>query len=186
VLQELERRGIGPLRVVEDDQERAFLREQVQQPVDRIEEPEAVLRRAGRTGCRFVTGEHVGGEPGEFGGQPVISRQGRQVDAIGDGAQDLPPRPVRRGAGSLRCASPHDDGVRRLRHGGQLLDQPRLPDPGLSAAQHQLRPAGTGRGESVLEDRELPVTADERGAHGRSLQPAGTGHGVEPSARRVP
>ena len=142
MLQEEQGRVIGPVRVVEDDQEWPILRQPTEQPIDRIEEPEAVLGRAGAVRLVGLPGEQVGREPRQLGGQPLVSCRGSQVALGSQGTQDLPPRPIRRCAGSLRRPSPHDHRAHRTGHGGQFLHQPRLPDPGLSAAEHQ---AAVGR-----------------------------------------
>ena len=76
VLQEEQGRVIGPVRVVEDDHDEPVMRQQTQQPIDRIEQPEAVLPRTGAIGLVLFPREQVRREPRQLGGQTMLPCQG--------------------------------------------------------------------------------------------------------------
>jgi hypothetical protein len=139
MLQEQQRGVIGPVRIVEDDEKRAIPGQQPEQLIDRMQQPEPVVRRHGTVRLVRFGREQVGGEPRQLGGHPVTSHKVVQIHAIAHGAQYLQPRPVGRRPRGFRRPSPHAEGAGRLGYRGQFLRQPSLADPWLPAAEDQSR-----------------------------------------------
>lgn len=148
VMEQLQRRSVGPVRVVEDGHERPFPGHRVEQPGHRVEQAEPVLGRAVSV-VRIGVPDHLGDEPCQVTCQAVLGGQPREVDLPGRGAQDLPPRPVRRRAVPLDAAAPHDRCAARRGERRELLRQAGLADAGLRQSTTRGRPASAAARHSA-------------------------------------
>ena len=169
--QQLERRQVGPLEVVEHDDQRAVGGGLGQQVGHRLEHPEpgAVAgrrrrrrRRRGRAGS-CSSGAAAAGPP----------------RATSD-AHDGQPRPERRRGAALEGVAPEDRRAPAPGLGGQLLEQPGLADAGLALDEHD-----ADRRCAPRRARRPPAAARPRGR--RAPRPAGVprrrGRGHDRGAR---
>ena len=194
--QQQQRRLVGPVQIVEHDDQRAGARGAAEELGDGVEDPEARLLGIHRRELADVAEaladlghdpRHVRGAGAELPAQP--DRIGL-ADVLAD---RLRPWPVRRGAVALVAATPEHARSAHPGVGRELLGGPGLADPGI-AGQHQ-HPALAG--ERVLEQRahllELSLAPDEDAA-GESLErvlvrgfglprPVGLGRRLERPAR---
>jgi hypothetical protein len=161
VPQEEQRALVGPLGVVEDDDDRP--RERTQQPGHGVEQPEPLLARVPERRRHGRGGEQLGRQPGEVRDDPELGGHGVHGCGAAEPPQDLAPRPVRRRSGVLRPGAPRHRRAVRAAH--ELFGQPGLADPGLAAAQHQPRAACAGVGERGRQYGELATPAHEVGPH---------------------
>ena len=152
-----QRRGlIQPLRVVDDTQQRTLLGHLREQAQHRQPDEEPIRGSAG------AQPEH------DLHGLPLRRRE------LLEPVEQRPAQLMQAGEGQLHVRlhphRPHDGQIRRRRD--QVLQQRRLPDPGL-AAQHQ-RPAlaATDRRDQVVQQRALARPAAQAGAPGRSARTA--------------
>ncbi len=149
--QELERRLVGAVQVVEHDEDRRVPGEMGQGAADRLEERRPVGRGGGDAELgqdhREVRSERPAArERVRFGPQAVAQR--------GDD------RPVRRAAAVARRADQHE---RVAAACGELGRQPRLADARLAGEQDEAAAAGAGAVECRDEALELAVPTDESG-----------------------
>src|SRR4030095_11982373 len=163
--EELERRLIGPVQVVDDDDQRGALRGPSQERGARVEQPEAPLVRLDRRqrfqlGHMFPQRRH---EPGDLlTARPKLGGERLRLAAGRVGADGLLPGPVRGGPQLLRTRAPYPP-ARRERHAGdELLDHPRLPDPRITGDGDQPSATVSGLGELGRKEPELFLPADER------------------------
>ena len=161
VADQLQRRGVGPLQVVEQDHH--------------------LTGRAGapqrrRHGLHGGVGTAAGGLPSAGVEQRHEPRLRLVRGVVAQRAQHGQPRPEGGGGPALVGASPQDERAAVARDGGDLLQQPGLADAGLA-----LDDAEAGGGAALLEHRqqdgELAAAADEPAvppsARPRSRAPAG-------------
>ncbi len=102
------------------------------------------------------------GRGGQLFGQvaaqgPQCGGEGREGQAVG---------------ADLDAAAERDDGPLAGGRGGELLDEPGLPDAGLTAEQQRLRLAGGGAGERVVQYVQFVGPADEHRTDGPGLHSA--------------
>jgi hypothetical protein len=175
-LQRQQRRGIGPVQVVEDDDEGALLGDRRQQRDERVEEPEARLVgvELGGLGGRAERPRQLG-QQARDPGRALAERDAQclRVGAPPDRAPDLHPGPVRRCATPVPAAAP---GPLRPA-GGDVLDelarQRGLADARLSRQQDQAAAAGERLLQARVELCKLASAPHEArtapSAHGRSV-----------------
>jgi hypothetical protein len=197
-VEELERRPVGPLQIVDHDHDRAGPRQPSHHGGGRLHETEAggfgVGRRpvldadagtdADLTGELAERGEdrdQVGGAVPE-GVALVVLRE-----LVDQRAQDPGPGPERRGAASGVAATPRDHhvppgGLRR-----QLLDQPGLADAGLAADHRDAPAAGHDLAQVGPQRVHLRTSPDQVGVAGVGVGVgvAGVDRGRFDATRRV-
>ena len=162
-----QRLGVGPLRVVHDQQQRRARGQQ--RAADRAAQPVPQLRLGQRLGRRHLAGQ-FGQQPGELGqigpnepGHPRGHRPGakpRRRDPVGE-------RAVARIAARLRG--------HRARVRAQLLDQPGLADARLAGDEHEPRTPGCRRLPGRGQPGPLLVAPDQRRGAGDLAGPVGAG-----------
>jgi hypothetical protein len=168
-VEQLERRRIGPLEVVQDDQQRSFPGPGHQHGGELVEQPEpgrrgqlvSPARRVGRAG------RGVGQEPGQRGGGA-----GQTPVLADERAEHLDPGPVGGGALTLPAPPPHDPGAANLGRGRHRRGHRRLADPGLPGEHHQPTPSGARLIDGPFELGEHVFPPDE----------PSPGHPVPPSS----
>ena len=164
VVEQLARARVGPVDVLDDEQQAALARRQREQTDDGLEEAKLGLSRVadGRVGlvaaeereelrelppCRAeLVGEPVG----------VLAREvvADRLDEREVGEREL----------GLAACAPEDLPVEPLRAGRELGREARLAHAGLTAEGDEAALAAVGCEERVLEDEELLLTADQGGA----------------------
>jgi hypothetical protein len=172
---------VGPVQVLDHEQQRLQVAQAVDHAQDGLEQPR--LRPLGaridadgraRDHARRRFRRERRHEPGELrtvGPDHLGSRLGRQV--VGEPAQRLDQRAIREAALPDVGARAADDAhVQALREGGQLGDEPRLPDARLARDQQVPGLALDGRRQGLARAGQLAVAAD----HGRTDESAGHGH----------
>ncbi|EHN12334.1 LigA [Patulibacter medicamentivorans] len=178
VREQLDRRRVGPVQVVEHEQDRMALGDRRQQLPDRAVGAMALLRRdrgrraGGRAEGRQRGSQRVGVGPGQRGPLGDVERSQPVVDGVTDD-------PERRLALELRRAALQHQPSARGGDGGQLPQQPALADPG--------RARDLDGPSAVAEDAdhrgELRIPRDQRATpidHPASLaKRGGPGEGCE-------
>ena len=164
-VQELERRGVGPLQVLQDDDQRPLAGGRQQDGGELVEQPEAGRRGQLVAGRRPVgRPRQLGQEPGQRGG---AGRQPRRSPASGhERPEDLHPGPVRRHALPRPAPAPHHPRAARLRRGRRRGDHRRLADAGLAGEQDQPAPPAGQLLDGADELGEHVVPPDEPGVPG--------------------
>ena len=156
-LGELQRRHIRPLDVIEDEHPRPPLARRFEQLGHRLEQLEAT-----RIGCArkeiLLTGASE--QPVE---QLLHGGVGKRPHGFRHRSQHRQPRPERRGRADVIAAAPEH--VHTLGDGllGEVVDQARLADPGLTLDQRPQRPAAEHACQRLGEDAPLRLPADDVG-----------------------
>ena len=163
----VERRGIGPVQVVEHHDEWLVTRQASQGGRDRLPEPEA-CRLWVLGWWRFEVGHEL---LHRWDHRREVS--GSRSEGVGDGSpvapveevsDDLHPWPERRSAASLVAASPDDDRAGLCGLVGDLLDEARLADAGLTGDEGDSASSGANRGQIGAQCRHIVCAADQREA----------------------
>jgi len=166
--------------VFDDQDQRSFLGEDLEQGQHRLEHPRSHHRRVA-AGCAGWQLAELRQKYGQFSGQVAGEQRGDLARAAGP--DELPEQSRDRCVGQgdrayfHAAAGKHPGAVARL--GRELADQPRLANTGFSADQDR---AGRCAGREVkraLEEREFAVTAHENGARltaGHAIHDASDGH----------
>jgi hypothetical protein len=150
VVDQVEQRRLGPVNVVEDDDQRLRARECLE---ELPKAPRDLLGRGGRLGGSDRRGNTRGGDLGVT----AVSEHASHVVHLRD---DLGERPVRDAFPVGEAAADEDARLRAL---DQLAREPRLADPGRPHDRRELRRALVDRaGERALQDLELRLAADKR------------------------
>ena len=174
VVDEVERAGVGPMEVLEDQDDGALGGDPLE------ERPPAENSSSRAIGVAVSTARAARAAPVRSSAAPTrpapsarppratfarvvgsssVSARPARLRTISPSAQNVMPSPY---AGRAAGVPPHglDDAVEVLR---QLPDEPALARPGEPDDRHDPRPPLASRGvEQVLEQRELAVAADER------------------------
>jgi hypothetical protein len=177
--QELERRLVGPVHVVQHEREGPLGR--AEQPGYRIVEPKLLLARAEcRCGRKLMV---VAQQRRNDGGED----RGVAVEAVAQplevGRESLCPRAVGRCPVFVRRSPEHDGSASR----GAVLElacEPRLADAGLPGEDHDGGIARGGALEQAVHRLELGLAADEGGPLRRSLHTANGRIACAPETRR--
>jgi hypothetical protein len=172
-------RRVGPVEVLEHEDDRRVAREPVEQREDRLEQA-ALRRRVGAVVARRRAGQ-PGEEPGELGAVARVQRVEGGVAVARERAEGG----HQRGVGHLALAeldglAAQDMGAGGLGAAQQLRDEAGLPDPGLTRYEGERGPAGRGVGQRVLELLQLGRAPDHPRArhprrHGTSMARATRG-----------
>ncbi len=179
-LEELQRRAIGPVHVVEDDHEPGRLGDRREETAHEIEEPKpgAIrFRVLAVRQARQALAEH-GEDVRELAGPRLGSRRDLRVSRLGEPAPERGvPRPERRGRPILPATPPPDGNVARRRVLRERPSQARLADSRLAGEQHDAPTAAERALERGVQLRELALAIDEGDGsrvHGmlRVLRPA--------------
>ena len=176
--QQLERRPVRPLQVVEHEHHRRLRADLAQQRGHGVEEAEALrvrLRAAhvpapaggGMVGGRGPELRQQDRELRRARAQPVA--QGVQRRARRPPAQHLDHRLVERQGLLVEAPVEHRRAV-RVRAGGHLGHEPRLADPGVARQQHQRALSLGGLTPAALQEGELDPAPDQRVAIHRGGQ----------------
>ena len=168
-VQQLERRRVGPLQVVEHEQERLARREAAQQLKERPVQPRlrlgGALAALGALAARRR--ERAGEDVRELGAR--AAREDRQRGRV------EPAEHRAEGVGEHRVRHPRFHGVgpplghgeaAPLRRGGRGACQPRLAHPSLADEEHRVGSAPFGRGQRRLDASQLVRAADQRRSGG--------------------
>jgi hypothetical protein len=160
VLQQVERRRVSPLKIVEDDDQRIL--DGAQQARDRLEETNALLLRAQPLGlgldCPVELGDD-GGDDGRALPRGPKERSGFERPSVL--CEDLVPRGVRRSALALVAGSHAQSrslGSSERRH---LPHEPGLSDPRLSGEHGHGAVAVGGRSDQAAQCRQLALSPDQ-------------------------
>ncbi len=152
--------AVGPVQVLDDEDHRAVGGEPFQQPGGQLEQPHRavlVVPFAGRAPAELRQ------EPGQFallaggcrGASSAPSWRRRARRAVENGAKGSPSAPISTQPPTAMTAP------ERAGRGEELLDQPGLADPRLTADQQRLRFPGGGAGERGFERGQLGGPTDE-------------------------
>ena len=165
---ELERRVVGPLEVVEQDHHGRRGGELLEQRADGAVRAVALVlqRRRGRRVARADRRQHageLGDAVAEHPLEPVLAEPGGVV------VERVDPDAERQVLLELGAAAGQDDAAALGAAVGELLEHPRLADARLAADGDEARVA-TEAGQRSGDGRQLPPAADER-----ALRP-GVGH----------
>ena len=172
VLEELTRGAVGPVDVVEDDEEGVRAGPEVEQRDERLEEAQPRLRLV----TRFRRGlslpelwEHLGQlrhHRAELGAQGVevllVELRPDRLDEGQVGEREL----------GLRAASPEDVAPELARPPCELAREAGLPDPGFPGEQNEAAVATVRREQRVLELGELVLPSDEDRSQNATDHPA--------------
>ena len=163
VVEELARRAVRPVDVVEHEEQASILGPQLQQRHDRLEEPQLrlggiALRRAGWA-VRELREELC-----QLAGRGPERRAERSRILVGEVVADrLDERQVRERELRLGAAAPEDVAAELAGPARQLGREPRLADPGLTGEQREAAVPPVRREEGVLELGQLLLPPDENG-----------------------
>ena len=172
VLDEVEQRRLGPVDILQDDDERPFARNELEEPPHC---PEQLLRRSGSAAA-----EHV--ETLEYeGGVGVVAHRFRHALFATETLDELRQRPESDPVAVGETATRGDCRV-RADLGDEFRHEARLPDPGRPNHRHQpALPALRARRQSVSEHAELAAPP-----HQRRVPPAGERIGADDGAAHAP
>ncbi len=158
--QQLERGGVGPVEVFEDHHDRAVGRDVLEEHGDELVQP--LGARPGGLGGAVC---ELGKEKGQR--RPAWSRGGqhlRGAERVDQPTQDLGERRIGRALVAEIEAATGENERGRLHPGGELGDETRLADAGLTTEDHRPRvPVGRGR-ELAAKCLEIGLATDHRGA----------------------
>ena len=174
VLDGVEQDGVGPLEVVDDQDQRPAAGQDLEQALER---PEGVLGQAGVLADAQQLGDPLGDQRApllapEQLGQPAPGLLGGVVGADpGRLADDLDHRPQGDAVAEGRAVAAQDGGL-VPEAGHELVDQPGLADPGRAEHAHQV--AGPlGRRPLEQPQQQLLLAAPPDHGRGRPPGPAG-------------
>ena len=184
VAQQLQRRAVGPLQVVEHEQQRRAGGDLRQQRGEGVEQALALdarlgLDRRGRPDGRAELGQQRG-EVGRARAEPL--RGAGQRGAARPAAQHLEHRLVGAGAGLVEAAEQHDRAV-AVDGAGELRGEPRLADPRVAGEQDEPPLVADRRVPRLVQRAERLLAADERVAGGRGPERGGQRAGRETGGR---
>ncbi len=180
--------GVGPVQVLQDEDDGVPGGDALQQAGGQLEEPgHALLVVPAAAGDGGALGQ-FGQQPGQFLLLPCGGRGQLFGQVAAQGAQRGGERCEGQSVGTdLDAAAQRHDGAPPMRCGGELLDEAGLADAGLAAEQQGLRlspgggrPGGgtaRGAGERVVQRVQFAGAADEHGTDGPGL------HGPEHRTR---
>jgi hypothetical protein len=183
-LEQLQRRAVGPVEVVEHDDEAVLPGHGREKAAHDVEEPEtrALRVRAVAYGeVRQAFAQH--GEDVHQLRRPRAGRRDRglEADLIDPAPERGVPGPEGRCRAVLPAASPPQRDAARLRFGGEHAGEPRLPDAGLPGEQSDAAAPGQRARERGLELGDFPFTIDERDLiHGYSVRASSAGRRIAP------
>lgn len=139
-LKQEQRRRVGGVEVVENDQERLRRPCRTEEGGRRVEEPKPRVLRIGRGRCRHVSQQlvYLGHDLRELrGARPELSTQDLWDLDADVRPQCLHPRPVGGRPTRFPAAAPQDTDALLLGPCGQLVRQPAFADPGLTSDEEE-------------------------------------------------
>lgn len=164
--------GVGPVEVLQYEDDRTFHRHAFEQTGGQLEEPgRAVLVGPAPPAGRGLA--ELGQQPGQF----LLLAHGRRGEFVGQ----LPPQGPQRGGerregqpvrADLDAAAEGEDGALATRLVVELLDEPGLADSGLARDEQRLRLSRGGAGERMGKCGQFAGATDEHGADGPGLHAA--------------
>src|SRR5262249_4474389 len=165
--QELERRRVGPVQIVEDDDEWRAFRGAAQERGERVEQAEAPLVGVGGRGnpeIRRAFPQRWHQSRDLRGACAELPDERAGIALGGMGANGLSPRPVRGSAGLVRARPPEHTSGGNRRASDDLLDHARLADARIARDRDQPPAARGGFAELRFEHADLVLASDERAA----------------------
>ena len=160
-LEQVHARGVGPVRVVEDEEQRLPARRPCKQPDRLLVEAEARVALGRRPLARRRQLRQELGELGRVEQEPVLLRE-----QSGRRPQDRQPGPERRRALALEAGAEEEGAAAGDRLPPRLERQPALPDSRLALDEHDAAVPGDRRLQRLHERAELTAAAGERRAAG--------------------
>jgi len=170
--EEPQRHLVRPLEVLEHDRERRARGRVEDEPCERLEELENVLRVDGRRRL----GRELGEETRRL--RAPRRRERRERGVVGrqaGAAQGFDPRTERLDPFRVVAAADDDPAARGRRHRRELANEPRLADAGVTEDRDDTR---RGAREGVLEAPQLDVASDQRRLHRVALAERELGHAL--------
>jgi hypothetical protein len=166
VLDEPERVVVGPVQVLQPDKAPgAALGDREQEPAQALTQQHDGVDVPGRAGA-VRTARHQPGQRGAVGPQLLGGAAQRRLPLPDDGLRERPEgAPARHGP----TGEPPQAQLRRPPV--DVVEQPGLPDPGLTDDQQHPAPAGRNPVHRRARDRELGRAADDDGAPDRRHRP---------------
>ncbi len=161
---------VGPVQVLQDQQQRGDVRQLGQQGGHALEQPQPRPRGGAPVTpvVRIAAEQPVGDRMrGQHGGEPLVG---------GQHSEDLGERQIRQAHVAQVDAVPgEDDRPGRGGPPGDLVQGPGLADPGVPGDQHGARLTGAGALQYAGETREFGLATDERTAERGLLHDAHPG-----------
>ena len=161
VVQQLARRAVGPVDVVEHQHQTPIAGPQVEQRHERLEEPLLGLRRIPGGRSRRPVRELREQLRQLSGRRAELDAQGGGVGLVEAVPHRLDERQVRERELRFGAAAPQDVEPQLARPAGQLGGQAGLPDSGLPGEQDEPPVTPVGREQRVLELRQLLLPSDQ-------------------------
>ena len=158
---ELQRRVVGPVQVVEREHDAGVGAQRLQQRADRAVGLEALVLEAAGGGARQpVEPGHDRRQLGRLGADEAREAVGAQRRGVV--AERVDGDPERQVLLQLGGAAAEHEVAARVGTRAELVDEPRLADPGLPADRQDRRAAGLQPGERVGDGGQLRAATDER------------------------
>ena len=163
-LHQLQRGRVGPMHVINHDDQRGRDAQAGNEPPHGLSQAEASRHRL-NDGGRYERVDHfleLGNDLRQVahGRRRSVAHDSR-VDDAHQVAQHLDPRPHGRRSFSLMALAPCDNCAPLDSHGSEFLGQPGLTDAGLSGKQHDRTGAGNDSVQSRREGSPRPLTSDK-------------------------
>lgn len=145
---------VGPVQVLQDQQQWCDVRQFGQKGGHALEEPEARGRGVGAV-VRPAAEQPVGhGMPGQYGGEALVG---------GEHAEDLGERQIRQAhVAQVHAVTGEHGRPGRGGPSGGLVQRPGLADPGVPGDEDRAGLTGAGAFQYAGETREFVLAADER------------------------
>ena len=163
-LEQTQGRRVGPMEIVEHDQQSAAAAQAREQPPDRFEHAKAGLGRVAERGRPLQPRQQIADLRHDIGN---IARRGAQTGkniAIGvtqQSTDDLHPRPIGRRSGLLMATAPQHRHLAPCGTARELLCRAGLADAGLTSEHDHAPPTRTGLLECTLQQLQLALPPDE-------------------------
>ena len=173
VVQHIERGGVGPLKIIDEEQQRRLPGQRLAQARDGLEQPGtrgcllARLGRASQPGQVRVLVAQLGQQPAQLR-QPGVAQPKQRMRsacicaALQAGAQGIDQRLVGQPPAGLEHPSVQHIGALGCGPGQKLRRQPRLADPGFALERHNLGHAPAGGMVGRDQCAELVRAPDQR------------------------
>ena len=185
VVEELARRAVRPVDVVEHEEQSAIARPQLEQRHDRLEEPQLGLGGIAG-GCRRGAGRELRKQLCQLlGRRPELGSYVGRVPFAEVVSDRFDERQERKDELGIRAAAPQDVAAELPRAFAQLRRETGLSDSRLAGEQDETAVASIHRQQRVLEFGQLVLAPDEHGGEDPVQHPpivsGGQWHPAEPA-----